>query len=186
MRYLVASLDEEVPPMLTRFLHSGVHVFQTLRRCVWFLTRPRAIGVHGIPITANGNVVLVKLSYARGWRLPGGGLRRDEDSRSALIRELREEIGLIGFETVTLVTGFEHRPDHRRGTGTLFLVTGVRYKPRWSLEVERVCEFPLNSLPDDAAQITIDLINTASNHLEPYRRIALSRGDRSGAGKTLL
>jgi hypothetical protein len=70
--------------LLTRFLHLGVNAFQALRRCVWFVSRPQTIGVHGIPLTPEGKVVLVTLSYAKGWRLPGGGRKGDEEPREAL------------------------------------------------------------------------------------------------------
>ena len=58
--------------MIKRLLHLGVHAFQNLRRVVWYVTRPATVGVHGIPLTPEGRIVLVALSYARGCRLPGG------------------------------------------------------------------------------------------------------------------
>ena len=51
----------------------------------------------------SGKVVLVRLSYAKGWRLPGGGQKTSEESRDAMLRELREEIGLTAYESVELV-----------------------------------------------------------------------------------
>ena len=39
-------------------------------------------------------MILVKLRYAPGWRLPGGGRADDEDPCEAALRELREEIGM--------------------------------------------------------------------------------------------
>ena len=123
------------------------------------------MGVHGIPLTPEGKVVLVTLSYARSWRLPGGGQKATEDSRAAMLRELREEIGLISYEKADLVSGFNHRPDHRRGVASLFVVTGVRYRPRWFLEVKAVGVFSLRDLPPDTAQITHQLLALAKTHL---------------------
>lgn len=60
----------------TSILHQGVFWFQAIRRAAWFVTRPKAVGVHGIAITPQGKVILVVLSYAHGWRLPGEGGRR--------------------------------------------------------------------------------------------------------------
>ena len=109
--------------------------------------------------------MLVTLSYAKGWRLPGGGQKRHEDSVTAMLRELREEIGMTDHESAQLVSGFKHRPDHRDGTAPLFLVRGVRYRPRWSLEVKKVGEFDLNALPIETAQITLELLNLARGEL---------------------
>jgi 8-oxo-dGTP pyrophosphatase MutT (NUDIX family) len=146
---------------MTRLLHAGVSWFQALRRLVWYFTRSETVGVHGIPLTADGKVVLVTLSYAHGWRLPGGGMKKAEDGEAAMLRELREEIGLTGHQSIDHVAGFEHRPDLRRGTGSLFVIRGVQYRPKWSLEVKRVAEFNLDDLPAETATITRQLLALA-------------------------
>jgi 8-oxo-dGTP pyrophosphatase MutT (NUDIX family) len=160
----VSSSDHE-RCLLTRFLHLGVNAFQVLRRCVWFLSRPRTVGVHGIPLTQEGKVVLVTLSYATGWRLPGGGRKAAEEPRQALLRELREEIGLTGHTSIELVGDFRHQPDFRRGEASLFVVRGVQYRPRWSWEVATVGEFDLDELPPETARITHQLLALASRQL---------------------
>lgn len=106
-------------------------------------------------------MVLVTLSYAKGWRLPGGGRKSDEDPVEAILRELREEIGLTAYTNIEPVCDFEHRPDFRHGQATLFVVRGVQYKPRWSLEVKAVEAFDLSALPTRTAAITHRLIGVA-------------------------
>ena len=148
-----------------RILHLGVSCFQAVRRVGWFITRPETVGVHGIPLTPEGKVVLVTLSYAHGWRLPGGGKNEAEDFSAAMLRELREEIGLVSHESLELVSSFEHRLDFRRGKGSLFVIRGVRYRPKWSLEVKEVGEFDLGNLPENTAKITLQLIALAAPRL---------------------
>jgi 8-oxo-dGTP pyrophosphatase MutT (NUDIX family) len=151
--------------LLTRLLHLGVYAFQALRRSIWFFSQPRTVGVHGIPVTPEGKIVLVTLSYAKGWRLPGGGRKADEDAREAILRELREEIGLTAHTSIELVGDFTHRPDFRRGEASLFIVQGVQYQRRWSLEVAKTGEFELDALPLGTAQITHKLLAMATGQL---------------------
>jgi 8-oxo-dGTP pyrophosphatase MutT (NUDIX family) len=147
--------------MLKRLIHGAVAGFQRARTGMWFFTRPKTYGVHAIPVTPAGRLVLVTLSYARGWRLPGGGRKPDEDPQAAILRELREEIGMTAHASVEKVTDFEHRPDFRRSESSLFVVRGVVYRPRWSLEIKAVREFASGELPSDTAPITRRLLAAA-------------------------
>ena len=111
-----------------------------IRRMVW-----RGPGVLAVPLTPEGRVVLVRLSYAKGWRLPGGGIDSGEQPREAALRELAEEIGMTAHGAVAAVDS--------AGT-SLFLVRDVIYSPRRSFEVEQVAEFPPDALPPSATPRT--------------------------------
>lgn len=134
---------------------------QQLRRGWWFVARPAARGVQAAAFTAAGKVVLVRHSYAPGWRLPGGGVKRRETPLAAALRELREEIGLKAWSDLREVAGFEHNPDFRRGTGTLFRLDGIDYAPRRSLEIEEIAEFDPADLPPGTTGLTRRLIEAA-------------------------
>ena len=110
-------------------------------------------GVHAVPLTAAGKVVLVRLSYAPGWRLPGGGYKRGEAPEQAMLRELREEIGLTSHGEVERLT--DVRPGDR---SAFFLVADVVYAPRRSFEVEEVREFDPARLPEDVTEWTAWLV----------------------------
>jgi 8-oxo-dGTP pyrophosphatase MutT (NUDIX family) len=60
-------------------------------------------------VEQRGKVVLVRHSYRSGWHLPGGGVGRGEPPGDAILRELREEIGLTHSATPQLV-GLYTRP----------------------------------------------------------------------------
>lgn len=131
-------------------IRAAVSTFLGCRRAVWYVTRPRVFGVAAAPLTDQGKVVLVKLTYRKGWFLPSGGRKVDESSREAILRELREEIGLTRFEAMEPVGSFDHPVDFRRCTTEVFLVRGVQYTaPAWSLEIEEVREFGLDELPSE-------------------------------------
>jgi 8-oxo-dGTP pyrophosphatase MutT (NUDIX family) len=116
----------------------------------WFLRRPRTFGAHALALTPARKVILVKLRYAPGWRLPGGGRSEDEDPREAVLRELREEIGMTEHGTVRLAAELDENADFKRDLAFLFVVEDVEYRaPRWSWEIEQVAEALLDDLPSD-------------------------------------
>ncbi len=132
-----------------RWAATGLH---RLRRALWYLRRPRTFGVHAAALTPTGHLVLVRLRYARGWRLPGGGRGETEDPREAVLRELREEIGLESHGAVELVGEQMDAPDFKQDLASLFIVRDVEYRPRWSLEVEEVTEAAVDRLPGDLSE----------------------------------
>ena len=131
---------------ILRLLLTAIH---SLLKLFWFVRRPRTFGAHALALTPGGKVILVKLRYAPGWRLPGGGRGEHEDARDAVLRELREEIGLISHGDVQLAAELEEAPDFKRDLAALLVVRDVRYRPRWSWEVEQIIEAPLDALPAD-------------------------------------
>jgi 8-oxo-dGTP pyrophosphatase MutT (NUDIX family) len=127
-------------------------VYKTYR-LHWLVRRPRTYGAHAFALTHERKLVLVKLRYAPGWRLPGGGRKAGEDPSDAVLRELREEIGMTRHGSVRSAAELEQRPDYRRDRVSLLIVEDVRYTPRWSFEVEQVMEAPLDNLPSDIAPV---------------------------------
>lgn len=124
-----------------------------LRLALRKLTGSGRSGVHAVPLTGEGKVVLVRLTYAPGWRVPGGGRKRGEGPEQAMLRELREEIGLVSHGAI------EGLEDVRPGDpSTFFVVRDVVYRPRRSLEVEEVREFDPGRLPGDTTPWTAHLV----------------------------
>ena len=121
----------------------------------WFLTRPRTFGVRAIVVTPENTVVMLRHSYVRGWYLPGGGLGPGEDPRTAILRELREEIGLEDFGAIRQLWSYEHRPDYKHDRVDVFLVEGARYRWVPSIEIEDVRAFDPRTLPADTSERTL-------------------------------
>jgi 8-oxo-dGTP pyrophosphatase MutT (NUDIX family) len=153
-----------IDPLL-RIPLTGAH---KLLQAGWFVRRPRTYGAHAIALTPERKIILVKLRYARGWRVPGGGRRRGEDAEAAGLRELREEIGMFSHGRIRLACELEERVTFKRDLAALLIVEDVRYSPRrWSWEVQEVREFALDDLPSDAAEPTLRWIAALSGHLRP-------------------
>jgi 8-oxo-dGTP pyrophosphatase MutT (NUDIX family) len=138
------------PSIPDRVLRAAATAAHRLLRFNWLVRRPRTFGAHALALTPEGKVILVRLRYAAGWRLPGGGRAEHDDPRDAVLRELREEIGMIAHGEVQLAAELEERPDFKRDLASLLIVRDVRYKPRrWSWEVEEVTEAAIDELPTD-------------------------------------
>ena len=116
------------------FQHALLRLFLTLKG----LGSPVALGVAGAVFDDDGRVLLVRQSYMPGWRLPGGGVGRGEAPETALLRELKEEVGLAGG-TPVLKGIYSRRAGWVTNVILLFAVTGghVDFRPNW--EVREIC-----------------------------------------------
>lgn len=145
-----------------RLILSGAH---QILRAGWFVRRPRTFGAHALALTPERKLVLVKLRYASGWRLPGGGRGANEDPVDAALRELREEIGMTAHGTVKKAAELEQRPHHRRDLVSLVVVEDVRYRPRWSWEVERIIEVDPHRLPPGMSPLAEEWVAALREYL---------------------
>ncbi len=143
------------PRPLIRIVFTFLH---GLRRALWKVTGPGRPGVHALPLTEGGKVVLVLLTYAPGWRLPGGGRGRKESPEAAMLRELREEIGLVAHGRIERLQDFRPESTSAADRSAFFLVRDVVYRPRRSLEIEAVREFDPRRLPDDISPWTAQIV----------------------------
>jgi 8-oxo-dGTP pyrophosphatase MutT (NUDIX family) len=121
----------------------------------WIILRPRTLGAHALALTPERKLILVRHRYAPGWRVPGGGRRADETAEEAGLRELREEIGMTAHGRVRIACELEHSVNFKRDLASLLIVEDVRYRPRWSWEIEQVGEFPIDALPEDTTELTL-------------------------------
>lgn len=129
------------------------------------MRRPRTFGAHALALTPERKLVLVKLRYASGWGVPGGGRNPGESAEEAGLRELREEIGLTAQGRVRLACEVEQAVHFKRDLSALLIVEDVVYRPRWNLEVEQVAEFAIGDLPPDTIPSTLRWIDLLRGHL---------------------
>lgn len=70
---------------------------------------------------ADGRVLLVEPTYKDYWEIPGGGVEADESPYTAVVRELKEELGLLVQPGRLLVTDWvPPRPERTEGLMMLF------------------------------------------------------------------
>ena len=149
-----------------KLLRAPLTALHHLLKLNWLVRRPRTYGAHALALTPERKVILIRLRYAPGWRLPGGGRAPDEDPREAVLRELREEIGMTAHGRVRLACELEQSIDFKHDLASLLVVEDVRYCPRrWSWEVEQIIEAELDSLPAGLAPITRRWLAALKDHV---------------------
>lgn len=103
--------------------------------------------VQGVVIDGT-RVVLTLRRTLRGWEIPGGNLRRDEDPTLGLVREIAEETGLRVH--VDRLVGTYHRSGFMAHTAWVYrcslLGEASDLRPSW--ETPKVAWFPVGAPPD--------------------------------------
>ena len=62
------------------------------------------VSIKGLIRNTDGQVLVVKEAGRTWWDLPGGGMDHDESIKSALAREMHEEVGLTGDFSYKVIT----------------------------------------------------------------------------------
>lgn len=103
------------------------------------LLHPVDLGVAAL-VEQAGRIVLVRHSYKSGWMLPGGAVERGEPPAEAILRELKEEIGLTHSSPPQLLGVYTRR--HLFVTNTILLYrvreAVIVFKPSWEIRAIRL------------------------------------------------
>lgn len=121
------------------------------------ISRGMTLGVRGVAIDADGRVLLVKHTYLHGWWLPGGGVERGQSCEDALIREMREEAGLIIEGRPALISVHANERFFRGDHVLVYRIDRVALTDRTSHgEIADIGWFEVGALPDDTHRATRD------------------------------
>jgi 8-oxo-dGTP pyrophosphatase MutT (NUDIX family) len=129
-------------------------------RVWWAVRRPRSSGVRCI-LRRGRAFVLVRHTYGDArWMLPGGRVRRGEDRVNTAMREMRQELGVVGSgwrEIGCLAARSRYRRHSRadvpRRHSTYYVEAEVQssvLRPR-AAELADAAWFTVDSLPSDAS-----------------------------------
>ena len=118
-------------------------------------TRGMTLGVRGVATDARGRVLLVRHTYLNGWWLPGGGVDGGETCQDAVVREMREETGLIATAPPRLISVHSNERFFRGDHVLVFAIDAFEPGERSSRgEIAEVGWFAPEALPDDAHRAT--------------------------------
>ncbi|HWA04360.1 MAG TPA: NUDIX domain-containing protein [Rhizomicrobium sp.] len=101
------------------------------------LLAPVAFGVCAL-VERGGKVLLVRHSYVSGWLLPGGGVRRAEPAAQAVLREMREEIGLTRCSSLELFGLYSRRSGWATNVIALYRLREAEFAFVPNMEVREV------------------------------------------------
>jgi ADP-ribose pyrophosphatase YjhB (NUDIX family) len=90
----------------------------------------------------DGKIVLVRQSYTTGWSLPGGGVERNEPPAEAILRELREEIGLVSSQPPELFGLYTKQVLWMTNLSLVYRLREVvfDFKPGWEIRAVRLVD----------------------------------------------
>ena len=132
------------------------------------LIAPTAFGAIGAVFDAQGRVLLVRHRYMSGWQLPGGGVGRNEPPRQAVLRELREELGLAGGEASFLGL-YTRAAGWATNVIALYRITGAQLAFRPNLEIREICWADPHQPPPGCSAATLRrLAEIAGEPVSPY------------------
>jgi ADP-ribose pyrophosphatase YjhB (NUDIX family) len=142
-------------------------------RLYWWARRPRTLGVRAVVRDDAGRIALVRHTYAPGWYLPGGGVKKGESVAGALARELAEEIGLRDCAIERLIGVYHSRREYKDDHVVLFAVRAAdpgAVRACDKREIACAAWFSPDALPADTSPAT-------ARRIEDYRTGATGSGN---------
>lgn len=107
----------------------------------------RTNGARAIIINERGEILLVLHTYISGWHFPGGGVDKGESPREAIIREVREEAGIIVKETPCIFDCYYHKIAGVDDIVSLYIIRHFECQNFKSPEILETKWFSLDQLP---------------------------------------
>jgi ADP-ribose pyrophosphatase YjhB (NUDIX family) len=132
-------------------------------RAIW---APTALGVAALVLDAQDRVLLVRHGYNPGWRLPGGGVDRGEPPAEAVLRELREEVGLAGGGA-TFVSLHSRKAGWATMVVALYRVAGGSVDFRPNLEIREICFADPRRPPEGCTPATLRRLSEFVGQAQP-------------------
>lgn len=117
------------------FARAYLRVAIPARLAVKAFSTPVAFGAAALVEAEAGRVIVVRHSYMPGWHLPGGGVEAGEPPAQAVLRELKEEIGLQTSAPPALVALFTRKVGIATNLVALYRVREAKlaFKPNWEV-----------------------------------------------------
>lgn len=142
---------------------------RTLRKCQSWLGIS-TLGARAIIINPDNQVLLVKHTYQPHWYIPGGGVKKGESTKAALLRELKEEVGVTCLEEPMLFGIYHHLHLKVNDYPVIYVVKKFSISESFSLEIEDKRWFEYTALPEMISPGTKRRLQEYFTHQQPAER----------------
>lgn len=106
------------------------------------------LGARAIILNHHDQVLLVKHTYQPHWYIPGGGVKKGESTKTALLRELKEEVGLTSLEEPILFGIYHHFYLKVNDYPVVYVIKKFSLTETSSPEIENTGWFDFAALPE--------------------------------------
>lgn len=106
------------------------------------------LGSRAIVLNKKNQVLLVKHTYQPHWYIPGGGVKKKESAKAAIVRELKEEVGLTMMGEPELFGIYHHTYLGVSDYPIIYVVKNYSLDNVDSPEIEKIDWFDYENLPD--------------------------------------
>jgi 8-oxo-dGTP pyrophosphatase MutT (NUDIX family) len=106
------------------------------------------LGSRAIVLNTKNQVLLVKHTYQPHWYIPGGGVKKKESAKTAILRELKEEVGLTVIGEPELFGIYHHTYLGVSDYPIIYVVKHYSLTDVDSPEIEKIGWFDHENLPE--------------------------------------
>lgn len=135
-------------------------LIHAVRKIYWFMVRPETQGVKCV-IECGGKILMLRRTLGNAkWVFPGGAIKTGEKAKSAVIREVLEDVGMR-LENIRLLGKFTEVILHRRETLHCFSAKVINQN-QVKIDQGRIREvkwFLISSLPRPLTKVSQKVVD---------------------------
>jgi ADP-ribose pyrophosphatase YjhB (NUDIX family) len=124
------------------------------------------MGSRAIVLNTQNQILLVKHTYQPHWYLPGGGVKKRESAKKAVLRELKEEVGLTILGEPELFGIYHHVYLGVSDYPIIYVVKEYTLSEANSPEIKEIGWFDYANLPEMISPGTKRRLNEYFNQAE--------------------